>query len=138
MSYHALSRTLLIIQCYCGNTLDSSRATTSGCTSTCAGDSQSSCGGAYRLNIYQIASAPSTPTSTSARPSTTSIKPSTTSVKPSSSAAPSTSTSSAPAASASVFGVKAPPSSSAKKYVWAHHMVGNVSTLTNCPNPADQ
>jgi glucan endo-1,3-alpha-glucosidase len=138
-------------QCYCGNTLDETRKTTSGCTVKCAGDSTSLCGGAYRLNVYQVADAPGTvpsstsvkpsstsvkPSSTSVKPSTTSVKPSTTSAKPSTSAVPSSTT--APVASASVVGVKTPPTNSNTKYVWAHHMVGNVSLLTFVSSNADQ
>jgi glucan endo-1,3-alpha-glucosidase len=124
-------------QCYCGNTLDSSRQTSSGCSVACPGDAKSTCGGSYRLNVYQLSGPP--PATTSVAPSTTSQKPSTT-VKPSTTAKPSTTSvkpsttsvkpsSSAPAPAASVYGVKYPPSDSKTKYVWAHHMVGNVSHL---------
>jgi glucan endo-1,3-alpha-glucosidase len=113
------------IQCYCGNSLYQNKKTSSGCTVPCGGDARSTCGGNYRLNIYQLSGVPVAEPETTTAPSTTSARPSTTSAKPSTTAVPSSS--SAPAPSASVYGVKAPPSSSNAKYVWAHHMVGNVS-----------
>ena len=100
----------------------------------CFGGSSLTCGGNYRLNVYQLYSPSSTVTSTSTtsvKPSTTSVKPSTTSVKPSTtSVKPSATTSVAPVPSASQIGATGPPSASGTKWVWAHHMVGNV-----CPFP---
>ncbi|KAL7419478.1 hypothetical protein Q5752_006316 [Cryptotrichosporon argae] len=39
-------------ECWCGNSLNTSRATTSGCDVLCAGDDARKCGGSYRLEVF--------------------------------------------------------------------------------------
>ncbi|GFZ50872.1 Endo-1,3-alpha-glucanase agn1 [Saitozyma sp. JCM 24511] len=44
-------------QCFCGNSLDSSKATSSStCSYACGGDSSSKCGGFYAISVYQAGS----------------------------------------------------------------------------------
>jgi hypothetical protein len=61
-------------KCYCGNLLSSS-AKGATCNMPCSGDSSSTCGGSYALNVYQIsfALAPTTTSSTSSTVASTSM-----------------------------------------------------------------
>ncbi|KAG8845972.1 hypothetical protein FRB96_002198 [Tulasnella sp. 330] len=52
-------------ECYCANSMSNS-ATSSGCTSTCGGDSSKTCGGGWAINVYHLSgAATSVTTSTS-------------------------------------------------------------------------
>lgn len=120
------------IQCYCGNSIDSSVTydVESACGTPCGGNSTEMCGGNYRLDVYQFISAAETEcnATTTAIPSSnnnivlptgtgTTGKPTTTTIT--------TSTGTTTATGAVVTGSSGIPSSSATHTVYAHHMVGN-------------
>src|ERR1700744_5929404 len=48
-------------ECYCGNKLTSTPASTSDCSMKCAGKSTEYCGAGYKMNVYQSSTA-TTPT----------------------------------------------------------------------------
>ncbi|ADV23630.1 glucan endo-1,3-alpha-glucosidase agn1 [Cryptococcus gattii Ru294] len=101
-------------ECYCGNTLDSSKAAdNSQCQYACAGDSSQKCGGVTRIGVYQLGTSVTATLTTSKASSTTAS----TSV-------------SANAAVTSTVGVAAVPKASSTKALYAHHMVGNTYSYT--------
>lgn len=118
------------MQCYCGDALYQNLRADSGCTVRCSGDSRSICGGNYRLTVYQLSGppidVPSPSPSASSSASTSSTRPS--SSAPAPSAVP----------SAVQTGVSYPPSASGTKWVWAHHMVGNVRLVFHASSPFPQ
>jgi glucan endo-1,3-alpha-glucosidase len=61
------------MQCYCGNTYDTTKAiSSSSCNMACAGDSSNICGGNYAINIYQVKASGTTSSSSSTTASATS------------------------------------------------------------------
>ncbi|WVQ80186.1 hypothetical protein IAT38_002291 [Cryptococcus sp. DSM 104549] len=118
-------------ECWCGNSLDSTKLDTDAkCSMTCTGDSSLKCGGDTRLSVYCISncgtSTSTSSTSTSkASTSTSTTSTSTTKASTTTSSTTSTTSTAATASASNVNGAPSIPSTSGTKYLYAHHMVGN-------------
>ena len=138
-------------ECYCGDSLPTTIAySDSQCDMTCSGDSTETCGGDWRIELYELISsscdnstsssaaasasasviAPSSEVSATASPVVTASSSSAVATESSSSAvseSASATVSTAPSASASTTAPSSSdvPQASGDHVVWAHHMVGN-------------
>nr|XP_018261580.1 uncharacterized protein I303_06018 [Kwoniella dejecticola CBS 10117]OBR83738.1 hypothetical protein I303_06018 [Kwoniella dejecticola CBS 10117] len=118
-------------QCWCSNSVDSSKKQSSetGCSYACTGNSALKCGGMWYINVYSSSGtiAITSSSATTSKTSTTSSSTSTTSKATTSTTTTSASatTSAAAAAGSSVIGAPNPPSATGTKQLFAHHMVGN-------------
>ncbi|WWC71473.1 uncharacterized protein I206_105431 [Kwoniella pini CBS 10737] len=129
-------------QCYCGNSIDSTKKQSSetGCSYACTGNSALKCGGFYYLNVYSSsgtiaitsssAASTTSASSTSKSSSTTTSKASSTTSSSFSASTSATTTSAAAAAGSSAIGAPNPPSATGTKQLFAHHMVGNTYSYT--------
>ncbi|OCF75909.1 hypothetical protein I204_03206 [Kwoniella mangroviensis CBS 8886] len=115
-------------QCFCGNSVDSTKRQSSetGCSYACTGDKTLKCGGFWYLNIYSSSGT----ISTTSAVSTTTTKTTTSSSSSSTSFTASSTTSVAAAIASSTTGVASPPSATGTKQLFAHHMVGNTYSYT--------
>jgi hypothetical protein len=109
-------------QCFCGNSLDATKKVAdSRCDVACSGDAKTLCGGNGFLNAYNLVPAP---VSTSAVITTT-VKP----VSSTSKSAPAPSGTAPGCIGACDAEIGAPaPAAGARAALYAHHMVGNVSS----------
>ncbi|KLT44598.1 hypothetical protein CC85DRAFT_242261 [Cutaneotrichosporon oleaginosum] len=124
-------------QCYCAREMKSTPASASDCTSPCPGDAGETCGGATSLHLFELVGAGAgTGASASGAASNAASSAATT--------ASATAAAAAGAAPPAVSGTgdavtqqAAVPASSATKYVWAHHMIGNTEFYTSANWTAD-
>ncbi|WRT68503.1 uncharacterized protein IL334_005479 [Kwoniella shivajii] len=120
-------------QCYCGNSIDSSKKQSSetGCSYSCTGTTTLKCGGFYYLNVYSSSGTiVTTSSSTSMSKTSTSSSSASTSKSASTSASASSTSSAAGAAGSSVIGAASAPKATGTKQLFAHHMVGNTYSYT--------